>query len=122
MSAIDRFNDMVASAEVTKLTGAQLADFIASPGLGMVLLASDPARQGEAIDLVVVMRELRRSDPTLRTALVEPADVLGVMASAQVIVLPSLVVCGNGSIHNVLPRIQDWTAYTRALGRLQSAA
>ena len=98
----------VDSAQVDHfLTGAEAAGAVA-----VLLFAGDPVRWPEAADVVVVLPELIEAfQGRLQGAVVAVQAELLLAPRFNVQVYPSLVLCRNGQVQDVIPKIKDWSVY-----------
>lgn len=105
---------VVASGAVEPVTAATLAGFLDDPAPAVHLLAflGDTSKGGEALDVAVVLRELKRGyGARLRIGWIDRADELALMDRFQVRQLPSVALLTGGTVRDVIPRIQDWAVY-----------
>jgi hydrogenase-1 operon protein HyaE len=89
------------------LTGAEVVGAVA-----VLLFAGDPVRWPEATDVAVVLPELIEAfQGRLQGAVIAPQAELALAPRFNVQVYPSLVLCRNGQVQDVIPKIKDWLVY-----------
>jgi hydrogenase-1 operon protein HyaE len=89
------------------LTGAEAAGAVA-----VLLFAGDPVRWPESTDVAVVLPELIEAfQGRLQGAVIAPQAELALAPRFNVQVYPSLVLCREGKVHDVIPKIKDWSVY-----------
>ncbi|MDR3514656.1 MAG: hypothetical protein P4M00_02485 [Azospirillaceae bacterium] len=112
---IDRLAD---SERGEWVTAATIDDFLAAPGLVLVLFTGDPAQRPEAGDVAVIVRELLRlGGSRVRAGIIVRSDEDQLKSRFGAVVMPNLVFLKEGRILGLFPRVQDWNVYVQALTR-----
>ncbi|MGA7809582.1 MAG: hydrogenase accessory protein [Bradyrhizobium sp.] len=89
-----------------------LTDVEAAGALAVLLFAGDPVRWPEAADVAVVLPELIEAfQGRLQGAVIAQPAELALAPRFNVQVYPSLVLCRDGKVMDVIPKIKDWSVY-----------
>ena len=100
------------------LTGAEAAGAVA-----VLLFAGDPVRWPEAADVAVVLPELIEAfQGRLQGAVIASQAELALAPRFNVQVYPSLVLCRDGKVMDVIPKIKDWSVYIDRVTALLDSA
>lgn len=113
---------------LARAEGAQPVDatnhdaFVASPGDHVLLFCGDPVRFPEALDVAVVLPELRRaSGGAFDIGVVASADEAALAGRWGVQRWPSLVALRDGLWLGSIAGMQDWDVYAREMAALLAA-
>jgi len=89
-----------------------LASAESAGAVPVLLFAGDPLRWPEAADVTVVLPELIEAfQGRLQGAVIAPQAELALAPRFNVQVYPSLVLCREGKVQDVIPKIKDWSVY-----------
>lgn len=106
----------------TRVDAAGHDAFLARPGTHLLCFCGDPVRFPEALDVAVVLPELRRaSGDAFDIGVVARADEDAIARRWGVQRWPSLVAVRDGLWLGSLAGMQDWDVYLRELAALLSA-
>lgn len=116
--------ERLATLDGARSVGAADHDtFIAGPGTHVLCFCGDPVRFPEALDVAVVLPELRRaSGNAFDIGVVARADEDGLARRWGVQRWPSLVVLRDGGWLGSIAGMQDWDVYLQSLADLLRAA
>lgn len=96
------------------VTADTIDNYLAGPGLALLLFTGDPMQRPEAGDVAVIVRELLRlGGPRIRAAVVERSDEDRLKTRFGAVVVPNLVFVRDGRTLGLIPRVQDWNVYLR---------
>ena len=98
------------------LDSADIDHFLANAetagAMAVLLFAGDPVRWPEAADVAVVLPELIEAfQGRLQGAVIASQAELALAPRFNVQVYPSLVLCRDGKVMDVIPKIKDWSVY-----------
>lgn len=111
-------DEMVAGGVIDVVDGGQLDDFLAAPGLRVLLFCGAHAHSRETHDVAVALRELLKDYAgDIRAGVVATGDDPALHGRFRVLVTPSLVLVLGGEILEVLPGVRDWADYTATFQR-----
>jgi len=111
----------------TLVTKDTLEDFAAAPGAAVLFSSGDPVRFPEALDVAVVLPELRAACVgRFRIGVVDPADEDAIARRYGSQRWPALVFLRDGQYLDTVAGMQDWDVYlgavTQALARTPTRA
>lgn len=112
------FERLAAVTGAVDLSPDTVAAFEAQPGTAVLFFAGDPVRFPEALDLAVVLPELRAAFGAWRVGTV-PRGVEDALARRYAVQRwPSLVFLRDGGYLGTLSGMQDWDEYLREVREL----
>jgi hydrogenase-1 operon protein HyaE len=104
------------------LVDGAVDDLASRPGMALVALLEDPARQRETLDLAVIAPELARAFPgTFRCAALLPPAARDAAARFGVRRFPALVVLRDGGYVGAIEGLREWSEYVETLAPLLTA-
>lgn len=106
-----------------RLAGAEeLEAFVSAPGLHVVFLPGDPARNLETSDVAVILPELRLAFQGRFDCAVVTDETLAqrVGADAGVFKTPNLAFYRDGAAIGSIPKVRDWADYMARIGNILS--
>lgn len=114
---------LLAMPGATLVDQASLAGFAEAPGEAVLFFSGDPVRFPEALDVAVVLPELRAACvDRFRIGVVDPAaeDAIARRYGSQR--WPALVFLRDGAYLDTVAGMQDWDAYLGAVARALAKA
>ncbi|MCK6424126.1 MAG: hydrogenase [Burkholderiaceae bacterium] len=113
---------LVQQFDAAWITPDTLADWADGPGDRVLLLAGDPVRFPEGLDVAVVLPELQRAHGGRFTlAVADPAHEDALARRWGSNRWPALVFLRDGGYVGVLAGMHDWTDYVERVGELLAA-
>jgi hydrogenase-1 operon protein HyaE len=96
-----------------RLTTAEARDaFTAAPGVHVLFVPGDPARNLETTDVAVILPELRLAfQGAFDCAVIDDAIETDTREAAGVYKTPSLIFYRDGAPIGALPKVRDWSDY-----------
>ena len=114
-SAVD---DMLDKQQLERVDPGNIETFLAGDELGVLFFAGGKKQRSDAHDVAVALREILKDYPgSVRAGLVEEQDEAALQPRFRVMVAPSLALVHGGNTLEVIPRVRDWSDYTRAFQR-----
>lgn len=107
----------------TLVTAATLDAFAAAPGEAVLFFSGDPVRFPEALDVAVVLPELRAACiDRFRIGVVDPADEDGIARRYGSQRWPALVFLRDGRYLDTVAGMLDWEIYVAAVAQALARA
>jgi len=101
---------------------AALAAFTQAPGVHVLFVPGDPARNLETADVAVILPELRMAfQGAFDCAVVDDAIEAAVRKAAEVYKTPSLLFFREGRLIGAIPKVRDWADYVDRIQRILAA-
>ena len=104
-----------------ELTADSLQPFLEQSGHSLLLLAGDPGKYPEALDLAVILPELVKAFDGIAAAVVAPAAEEEMQARFGFTAWPTLVLMRGEGYLGALSRTRDWSVYLAEIEALLSA-
>ncbi len=114
---------LAAQPDAALVDARRIDAFLARGGHQVLFFGGDPVRFPEALDVAVVLPELRKAlAPGFGIGVVAPDDEDALALRWGVTRWPSLVALRDGAYLGTLAGMHDWDAYRQALGELLQRA
>lgn len=98
-----------------------ITEFTARPGMHVLFVPGDPARNLETADVAVILPELRLAfQGRFDCAVVEDGVEAELRDAAQVFKTPSLIFYREGSQIGAIPKVRDWDEYMARIEQILS--
>lgn len=106
-----------------RLTSAEARDaYIAGPGVHVLFIPGDPARNLETPDVAVILPELRSAFQSgFDCAVVDDTIEADTREAVGVYKTPSLVFFREGEQIGALPKVRDWADYMARISQILAA-
>lgn len=118
---IDRLPDELGWPRLSN--DSDVAEFKNRPGVHVLFIPGDPARNLESADVAVILPELKMAfQGRFDCALVDDAIETQVREQAQVFKTPSLIFYRDGAQIGSIPKVRDWSEYMVRIEQILSIA